>query len=138
MSSSAFFIAAGVGLSDSDITVRSVGLNRTRTAFLDVLQSLGANIVSSNVRKRHGESVGDLHAASCELRASPAIILSGEIIANIIDEVPILAVLATQVRGRIELRDARELRVKESDRIRTVVEGIRRWERVEEVEAGSR
>jgi 3-phosphoshikimate 1-carboxyvinyltransferase len=126
VSSASFFIAAGVALSGSEITVRSVGLNQTRTAFLDVLQSLGANIVRSNVRQRHGEAVGDLYAASSsELRASSAITLSGEIIANIIDEVPILAVLATQVRGRIELRDARELRVKESDRIRTIVHGIR-------------
>jgi 3-phosphoshikimate 1-carboxyvinyltransferase len=125
VSSASFFIAAGVALSGSEITVRSVGLNQTRRAFLDVLQSLGANIVRSNVRQRHGELVGDLHAASSELRASSAITLSGEIIANIIDEVPILAVLATQVRGRIELRDARELRVKESDRIRTIVDGIR-------------
>jgi len=125
VSSAAFFIAAGVGLSGSEITVRSVGLNPTRTAFLDVLQSLGANIVRSNVRQLHGEAVGDLHAASGELRASSVITLSGEIIANIIDEIPILAVLATQVRGTIELRDARELRVKESDRIRTIVDGIR-------------
>ena len=125
VSSAAFFIAAGALLNGSEITVRSVGLNPTRTAFLGVLQSLGANIVRSDVRQRHGEPVGDLHAATSELRASSAITLSGEIIANIIDEVPILAVLATQVRGRIELREARELRVKESDRIRTIVDGIR-------------
>ncbi|MEK6301155.1 MAG: 3-phosphoshikimate 1-carboxyvinyltransferase [Acidobacteriota bacterium] len=126
VSSAAFLIAAAVALPDSKVVLRGVGLNPTRTAFLDVLLELGASVTTHNLEVRHGEPVGDIHAASTELRTpSRKMTLSGGVIANIIDEVPILAVLATKVAGRIEVRDARELRVKESDRIRTIVDGIR-------------
>jgi 3-phosphoshikimate 1-carboxyvinyltransferase len=126
VSSAAFFIAAAVSLGNSDVVLRGVGLNPTRTAFLDVLAELGANVARRNIGERHREAVGDLHASTSELRAvGGKMTLAGDVIANLIDEVPILAVLATQVAGRIEVRDARELRVKESDRIRTIVDGIR-------------
>lgn len=126
VSSAAFFIAAAATLVNSGVLLRGVGINPTRTAFLDVLSDLGANVAIRNVSKRHGEAVGDLHAMTSELRAaSGKTTLGGGVIANLIDEVPILAVLATQVEGRVEIRDAHELRFKESDRIRSIVKGIR-------------
>jgi 3-phosphoshikimate 1-carboxyvinyltransferase len=138
VSSAAFFIAAAVALGDSDVVLRGVGLNPTRTAFLDVLSDLGARVSKRNFETRHGEAVGDLHAVTSELRAaSGKLTLSGRIIANLIDEIPILAVIATQVDGTIEVRDARELRIKESDRIRTIVDGIRSMSgEIEEFEDG--
>ena len=126
VSSAAFFLAAAVAMGDSQVVLRGVGLNPTRTAFLDVLTRLGASVQRSNISEPHGEPVGDLRAATSELRAPQGkVTLSGDVIANVIDEIPILAVLATRVEGTIEVRDAGELRVKESDRIRTIVDGIR-------------
>lgn len=126
VSSAAFFIAAATTLGNSSVVLRRVGLNPTRTAFLDVLDDLGANISRLSAGERHREAVGDLHATTSELRAaSGTTTLAGGVIANLIDEVPILAVLATQVAGKVEVRGARELRIKESDRIRTIVDGIR-------------
>jgi 3-phosphoshikimate 1-carboxyvinyltransferase len=126
LSSAAFFIAAATVLPDSELLIDDVNLNPTRHAFVDVLNELGAAIIKRNVRERHGEKVGDLIVSSRGLASeSRGTLLSGPLIPNIIDEIPILAVVATQVEGRVEVRDAKELRVKESDRIRTIVEGIR-------------
>jgi len=126
LSSAAFFIAAASVLPDSSLVLREVNLNPTRTAFVDVLKELGANVITGDDRAQHGELVGDIVVSSARLRsARRGTLLSGAIIPNLIDEVPILAVVATQVEGRVEIRDARELRIKESDRIRTVAEGIR-------------
>lgn len=126
ISSAAFFIAAATVLPGSKLLLRDVNLNPTRTAFLDVLAELGARIERQNVREQHSELVGDLVVSSGQLTTgSRALVLSGAIIPNIIDEIPMLAVVATQVEGRVEMRDAKELRVKESDRIRTVAQGIR-------------
>ena len=126
VSSAAFFLAAAVAMGDSQVVLRGVGLNPTRTAFLDVLTRLGASVLRSNISEPHGEPVGDLRATTSELRAPQGkVTLSGDVIANVIDEIPILAVLATRVEGTIEVRDAGELRVKESDRIRAIVDGIR-------------
>jgi 3-phosphoshikimate 1-carboxyvinyltransferase len=126
LSSAAFFIAAATILPGSRVVIENVNLNPTRTGFLEVLTQLGAHIERQNVRVQHGEPVGDLVISSAQLATeSPGLILSGSIIPNILDEIPMLAVVATQVEGRIEVRDARELRIKESDRIRTVADGIR-------------
>ena len=126
ISSAAFFIAAATVLPDSKLRLKGVNLNPTRTGFVDVLAEIGACIERQNVREQHGELVGDLIVSSRQLTTDPrGMTLSGSIIPNIIDEIPILAVVATQVEGRLVLRDAKELRVKESDRIRTVAEGIR-------------
>ncbi|HZM87347.1 MAG TPA: 3-phosphoshikimate 1-carboxyvinyltransferase [Blastocatellia bacterium] len=126
LSSAAFFIAAASVLPDSSLVLREVNLNPTRTAFVDVLKELGANVITGDDRAQHGELVGDIVVSSARLRSARRdTLLSGAIIPNLIDEVPILAVVATQVEGRVEIRDARELRIKESDRIRTVAEGIR-------------
>ena len=126
VSSAAFFIAAASVLPDSDVVIRDVNLNPTRTAFVDVLKILGASVQTRNSRERHGELIGDVVVSSAQLRSEDGgTRLSGAIIPNIIDEIPILAVVATQVEGRVEVRDAKELRIKESDRIRTVADGIR-------------
>jgi 3-phosphoshikimate 1-carboxyvinyltransferase len=126
ISSAAFFIAAAALLPDSQIELRDVSLNPSRTAFIDVLSQLGANIQISNLRTIHRELVANIRVSSSELKSEPeGTILSGKIIPNIIDEIPILAVAATQVEGRIEVRGARELRIKESDRLQTVVAGIK-------------
>lgn len=126
ISSAAFFIAAAALLPDSRLELRDVNLNPSRTAFLDVLSQLGASIQISNLRTVHRELVADICVTSSQLKSeSQGTVLSGSIIPNIIDEIPILAIVATQVEGRIEVRGARELRIKESDRVQTVVAGIR-------------
>ncbi|MEN3334961.1 MAG: 3-phosphoshikimate 1-carboxyvinyltransferase [Blastocatellia bacterium] len=126
LSSAAFFIAGASALADSRVTVTGVNLNSTRTGFLAVLKYLGAQVDLSNVRTEHGEHIGDLGLTGSHLKTEAGgLLLDGEIIPHIIDEIPILAVLATQVEGRVEVREARELRIKESDRIKTVVAGIR-------------
>jgi 3-phosphoshikimate 1-carboxyvinyltransferase len=126
ISSAAFFVAAATLLPGSKVFLNNVNLNPTRTGFLDVLAALGGRMERQNVRAQHGELIGDLVVSSHQLISEPGgLILSGAIIPNMLDEIPMLAVVATQVEGRVEVRDARELRVKESDRIRTVADGIR-------------
>ena len=126
VSSAAFFIAAASILPNSELVLRDVNLNPTRTAFVDVLRDLGASARTQNVRQQHSETVGDILVSSAHLRSEHrGTVLRGAIIPNIIDEIPILAVVGTQVEGRVEVRDAKELRIKESDRIRTVADGIR-------------
>lgn len=126
LSSAAFLIAAATVLTESQVVIRDVNLNPTRTAFLDVLTALGANIERQNTRLVHGEPLGDLHIRNRSLKSGgPVMTLSKETVPNIIDEIPVLAVIGTQVAGRIEVRGARELRIKESDRIRTIVDGVR-------------
>ncbi|MFY9554952.1 MAG: 3-phosphoshikimate 1-carboxyvinyltransferase [Blastocatellia bacterium] len=138
LSSAAFFIAAATVLPDSSLLLRDVSLNPTRTAFIDLLNELGARIEKQNAREQHGELVGELAVSNRQLRSGPAgMLLSGATIPNLIDEIPILAVVATQVEGRIEVRDAKELRIKESDRIRTVADGLRALGgKIEELEDG--
>lgn len=126
LSSASFFIAAATILPTSELLIRDVNVNPTRHAFVDVLSELGASISKRNVREQHGEEIGELVISSRRLTSGRrSAVLSGATIPNIIDEIPILAVVATQVEGRVEVRDAKELRIKESDRIRTVVDGIR-------------
>ena len=126
VSSAAFFIAAASILPDSEVVLRDVNLNASRTAFIDVLKDLGASIQTRSLREQHGETLGDIVVSKSQLRsAGQGTRLSGAIIPNIIDEIPVLAVVATQVEGRVEVRGARELRIKESDRITMVADGIR-------------
>lgn len=128
VSASAFFAVAAACLKDSHIMMQNVGLNPTRSGFLEVLRGLGAKIEISDTRDAAGEPVGTIEVfGSGELGSTPETrVIKGEIIANIIDEIPILAVFGTQIPGGIEIRDAGELRVKESDRIASVVENLRR------------
>lgn len=139
-SSAAFFIAAASLLPRSELQITNVGLNPTRTRFLTILQLLGAAIEVRNVRDEANEPVGDVYVKGCsELRPTKqeANLIRGSMIPVVIDELPMLAVIGTQVRGGIEIREAKELRVKESDRITATVHNLRAMgAEVEEFEDG--
>ena len=128
LSSAAFFLAAGLLLPGSDLIVKAVGLNPTRTALLDVLRKMGADLEILGSHVEHGEPVGDLRVVG---RAGDGPVLEGGAIegattAGVIDEIPILAVLGAASRQGLDIRDAAELRIKETDRIATVAENLRR------------
>jgi len=128
ISSAAFFIVAASGLKNSEIVLEDVGLNPTRTAILDVLQLFGADIEVSNQKEICDETTSDVRVCGRGNFASKAAsnIINGDVIANLIDEIPILAVFGTQIEDGLEIRGAEELRVKESDRIAATVENLRR------------
>ena len=141
ISSAAFFIVAACCLKNSEIILENVGLNPTRTGIIEVLQNLGAEIEILNLREISNETVGDLLARGRGSFAPQDFsnIIGGEIISNLIDEIPILAVFGTQTENGLEIRNAEELRVKESDRIKAVVENLRRMDAdVEEFADGFR
>ena len=113
---------------NSDILLKNVGLNPTRRGIIGVLQSLGADIEILNEKEICNEVIGELRVKGNE-KLTPKLetnIIQGDVIANIIDEIPILSVFGTQLENGLEIRNAEELRVKESDRIKTVVENLRR------------
>ncbi|MBT9536769.1 MAG: 3-phosphoshikimate 1-carboxyvinyltransferase, partial [Nitrospirae bacterium] len=123
-SSAAFFIAAALLIPDSDIKIKGVGINPTRTGLLDVLKTMGADIELTNIRDVSGEPVADIY---CKTAGSlRAVKIGREIMPSLIDEFPILCVLGTQADGVTEIRGAEELRVKESDRIKAMAEGLRK------------
>ncbi|MSR22530.1 MAG: 3-phosphoshikimate 1-carboxyvinyltransferase [Gemmatimonadetes bacterium] len=139
-SSAAFLIAFGLlGGAGGPLRIRNVGLNPTRTGLLDVLGDMGAEIEVENLREETdpaGEPAGDLVVTPSELRGGS---VGGEMIPRLIDEIPVLAVLATRARGTTEIRDAAELRVKESDRIRVMADNLGRiGARVSELPDGLR
>ncbi len=141
ISSAAFFLVAAACLEDSEIYIENVGLNPTRTAILEVLVNFGANIKISNKKEVSGEIVGDICVKGHQnlMLKSNVNLLDGKIIANLIDEIPVLAIFGTQIEGGLEIRGAQELRVKESDRIAAVVENLRRMNaKVEEFDDGFR
>ncbi len=141
VSSAAFFLVAAACLKGSELVLPNVGLNPTRHAVVEVLRSFGAEIEVFNEQEIGNEPLGDLRVRGTgKLRSKlSSNILRGKIIANLIDEIPILAVFGTQIEGGLEIREASELRVKESDRIRSVVENLRKMNAdVEEFEDGFR
>lgn len=119
ISSAAFFLAGAAAKSNSHLVLKNVGLNPTRTGILDVLIEMGANLTIHNEKKVGGEIFGDITIQSGDLQA---IEISGDIIPRLIDEIPIIALLATQASGKTIIRDAEELRVKETDRIAAVAD----------------
>ena len=121
ISGAAFWLIAGVCHPNARVRVRGVGINPSRTGVLDVLNSMGARIRIENVREEAGEPSADLVAESSQLEATE---ICGELIPRVIDELPVLALAACFARGTTVIRDAQELRVKESDRIRATVEGL--------------
>jgi 3-phosphoshikimate 1-carboxyvinyltransferase len=127
ISSAAFFIAAAMLLPGSELVIEDVGLNPTRSAFLSVLQSWGADISESDVRRECNEPVGTIKVrGTTGLTAQRADrVLGGSAIPALIDELPLLAVVGSQVKGGIEIRDAAELRFKESDRLKTTAQNLR-------------
>ena len=139
ISSAAFFLVAAACLEGSEIEMPNVGLNPTRTGVLDVLRRFGVRIEIRDDRESGGEPIGTLVVKHQENLAANENRIDGDLVANLIDEVPILAVFGTQIEGGIEIRDAGELRVKESDRIAAVAENLRRMGGdVEEFEDGLR
>jgi len=123
ISSAVFFLAAALLLGDSELVLRNVGLNPTRSAVLDVLDSMGANIALVSVHGSSGELVGDIAVGHSELSGG---VVEGAAIPALIDELPMLAALGPYTARGIEIRDAQELRVKESDRIAVLAENLRR------------
>lgn len=122
ISSAAFLIAGALLLEGSDLTIDEVGLNPTRTGALDVLQRMGAQLETSVNDERGGEPAGTVKVGFSELEATT---VDNQEVPRLIDELPVLAVVATQAHGTTEFTGAAELRVKESDRIDTVVNALR-------------
>ena len=122
-SSAAFFLAAAAALPGAEVVIENVGVNPTRTGLLEVLREMGADISLSSERAWGGEPVADITVWGKELTA---VEVGGEIIPRLIDELPVLFAIATQAEGETVIRDAAELRVKESDRIAAMAENLRR------------
>ena len=114
ISSAAFWLVAGAIAPDSDLVVENVGINPTRTGVLEVLRAMGADLTLENERDAAGEPVADIRVRTSDLKGCE---ISGAVIPRAIDEIPILAVAATCATGKTVIRDAAELRVKESDRL---------------------
>ena len=123
LSSAAFFLVAALMVPGSQLSLLGVGLNPTRSALLDFLVGMGARIRVPNLESQNGELVGDLEVEYSELRGGT---IDGGLTAALIDEIPVLAVLGAATEEGLTVRDAGELRIKETDRIRAVVENLRR------------
>ncbi|WP_416826378.1 3-phosphoshikimate 1-carboxyvinyltransferase [Ectobacillus polymachus] len=121
ISSAAFFLVAGAITPNSDILLKNVGVNETRSGILDVLERIGANIEKLNSNTSSFEPSTDLRIQTSILRATE---VKGDEIPRLIDEIPIIALAATQAEGITIIKDAAELKVKETDRIQTVVEEL--------------
>jgi 3-phosphoshikimate 1-carboxyvinyltransferase len=121
-SSALYLLAGALLLEGSELTITGVCLNPTRTAALDVLRRMGAAIEIEETGREMGEPVGSISAKTSDLSGTE---VSGPEIPALIDDIPILAVVASQAEGRTVFRDAGELRVKESDRIASLVRGLR-------------
>ena len=140
ISSAAFFILAAAGLPASDLTIKGVGLNSTRTDFLDIVREFTGAVEISSEREVCGETVGDvrvLNDGAARVSNDFKFVLNPDRVPAMIDELPALAVLGTRLWTSLEVRGAAELRVKESDRIAAVCENLRRMNaRVEEFADG--
>lgn len=134
-SSAAFFLAAALLINNSDITIKGVGMNPTRTGLINAIKVMGADIEITNIRSAYIEPVVDIHCrGGAELKA---ITIEKDQIPAMIDEFPILCVAATQATGITTIRGAEELRVKESDRIKTMANELRKMgAEIEEFEDG--
>lgn len=123
ISSAAYFIVAALIVPNSQIILKNVGLNPTRTGILDIVKQMGGNLEILSQKEVCGELVGDIKVEYSQLKA---IKISGEIIPRLIDEIPIIAVLASQADGETIIADAQDLRNKESDRISTIVNELKK------------
>lgn len=121
ISSAAYFIAAGSILPGSDILIRNVGINPTRDGILKAAEAMGADITLENLRSGNGEPSADLHIRSSALHGAQ---IGGSLIPTLIDELPVLAVMAAFADGTTVIRDAAELKVKESNRIDSIVTNL--------------
>ncbi len=121
ISSAAYFIAAGLLVPNSEILVKNVGINPTRDGLIRVCRAMGADMTLLNQRKDSGEPVADILVRTSHLKGT---IVEGEIIPTLIDELPMIAVMAACAEGETIIRDAAELKVKESNRIDVMVENL--------------
>jgi 3-phosphoshikimate 1-carboxyvinyltransferase len=136
MSSAAFFLCAAALFPESSLLFDQLGMNPTRATLLDVLTALGAKVHVLNLEENHGELIGSVQLSAPE-QGLGSMEISGALTAQLIDELPVLAAIAPYTRGGIRIRDARELRVKESDRIAIVAKNLRAMgATVEEFEDG--
>lgn len=123
LSSAAFFLVAALIVPESELMIEDVGLNPTRSALLDFLASIGAQVNITRLRETAGELVGDIRIRHSRLKGG---VIEGAMTAALIDEIPVLAVLGAVTEEGLTVRDAAELRIKETDRIATVEQNFRR------------
>jgi 3-phosphoshikimate 1-carboxyvinyltransferase len=123
LSSAVFFLAAASLFPDSNLDIANVGLNPTRSAILDLFSQMGAAVTIVNLQNRQGELIGDLSVKGAQLKGG---LISGDLVPLLIDELPMLAALGPYTEQGIEIRDAAELRLKESDRIAGLAENLKR------------
>ncbi len=123
ISSAAFFMVAAAITPNSDVILRNIGLNQTRTGIIDVLKQMGAEIEILDEKIECNEEVGDIRIRTSELKA---VTIEGEIIPRLIDELPVIAVAASQANGTTIVKDAGDLRNKESDRIKCLVSELKK------------
>ena len=121
LSSACFFLVAALLMKQADLVIHGVGLNPTRSALLDFLVTMGAQIKVLNIHLVAGELIGDLRVSTSEVRGG---VIEGALTAALIDELPALAVLGAASVGGLTVRDGAELRVKETDRIATIAAGL--------------
>ncbi|WP_122643195.1 3-phosphoshikimate 1-carboxyvinyltransferase [Luxibacter massiliensis] len=122
ISSAAYFIAAGLLVPDSEILVKNTGINPTRAGILKVCEDMGGDITLLNERTQGGEKIADILVRTSSLHG---ITIDGDIIPTLIDEIPIIAIMAAAAEGTTIIRDAKELKVKETDRIETVTDNLK-------------
>ncbi|MEJ5263578.1 MAG: 3-phosphoshikimate 1-carboxyvinyltransferase [Ignavibacterium sp.] len=122
VSSAAFFIVLTLLSENSELIIRDVSLNPTRTGFIEILKQMNAKILIENVRYSSNEPYGDIIVKSSDLKN---IVIENEIIPNIIDEIPILSIAGVFANGSFEIRNSKELRYKESDRIKSICENLK-------------
>lgn len=135
ISSAAFIIVASSIMKGSEVFIKNVGLNETRTGILDVLKAMNGNFEIIDKRLEGGEIVGDLVVRYSESLVSTTI--DSSLIPRLIDEIPVIAILATQAQGTTIIKDAKELKVKESNRIKAVVDNLKNMGAdIEELEDG--
>jgi 3-phosphoshikimate 1-carboxyvinyltransferase len=123
LSSACFFIVAGLLMKEADLVIQGVGMNPTRSALLDFLMSIGARIKVADICQINGEIAGNLRVNASKISGG---VVEGAMTAALIDEIPALAVLGAVSESGLTVRDASELRIKETDRIATIEAGFRR------------
>ncbi|MGN0439096.1 MAG: 3-phosphoshikimate 1-carboxyvinyltransferase [Lachnospiraceae bacterium] len=121
ISSAAYFIVAGLITPNSEITIKNVGINPTRDGIITVCKNMGADITLSNIRDRIGEPIADITVKTSALHGCT---IEGDIIPKLIDEIPIIAIMAAFAKGTTIIKDAQELKVKESNRIDVMVNSL--------------
>ena len=121
ISSAAYFIAAGLIVPQSEILIKNVGINPSRSGILTICKKMGGDLTLLDERTVGGEPVADILVKTSQLKGT---VIDGEIIPTLIDEIPIIAVMAAVAEGETVIKDAAELRVKETDRVETITDNL--------------